>query len=106
MNHKQTRLGVERLLAEKLDLISGTRVGLVCNQASVLPDLSHVADVFGRQSAFELTVLFGPQHGIRGDVQDNMIETPHTMDERTGKHVYSLYSETREPTPEMLADLD
>jgi len=102
----RTRLGVERLLGEKIDLIAGQRVGLVCNQASVLPDLRHVADVFGDQTAFELTTLFGPQHGIRGDVQDNMIETPHTTDERTLKPVYSLYSETREPTAEMLEDLD
>jgi uncharacterized protein YbbC (DUF1343 family) len=53
-----------------------------------------------------LKALFGPQHGIRGDVQDNMVETPHTLDRETGLPVYSLYSETREPTEEMLADLD
>ena len=102
----RTRLGVERLLDEKLSLIRGQRVGLVCNQASVLPDLRHVADIFGEQDDFELTTLFGPQHGARGDVQDNMIETPHTVDARTGRPVYSLYSETREPTEEMLANLD
>lgn len=106
MNSDRTRLGVERLLDEKLDLIRGQRVGLVCNQASVLPDHRHVADVFAEQTAFELTTYFGPQHGIRGDVQDNMIETPHTTDKRTGKPVYSLYSETREPTEEMLANVD
>ena len=106
INQTRTRLGIERLLNEKIDLIRGTRVGLVCNQASVLPNLAHIADVFEAQTAFQLTTLFGPQHGIRGDVQDNMIETPHTIDERTGKPVYSLYSETREPTEEMLADLD
>ena len=102
----RVRIGVERLLTEELGLISGSRVGLVCNQASVFPDLRHAADVFGGQTAFQLTTLFGPQHGIRGDVQDNMVETPHTVDERTGRRVYSLYSETREPTEEMLADLD
>src|SRR6186713_3081816 len=100
MHQKQVRLGIEQLLSEKIDLIRGERVGLVCNQASVLPDLRHIADVFGEQTAFKLTTLFGPQHGIRGDVQDNMIETPHTTDERTGIPVYSLYSETREPTEE------
>ena len=106
MQQKRITLGVERLLNEKIDLIRGGRVGLVCNQASVLPDLRHIADVFEEQTAFNLTTLFGPQHGIRGDLQDNMIETPHTVDERTGKPVYSLYSETREPTEAMLADLD
>ena len=99
-------LGVQRLLSEKLDLIRGKRVGLVCNQASVLPDLTHVADVFPTRDEFKLTTYFGPQHGIRGDVQDNMIETPHSTDQATGLPVYSLYSETREPTEEMLADLD
>ena len=104
---KRTRLGVERLLNEKIDLIRGTRVGLVCNQASVMPDtFAHVADVFGARGEFALTTLFGPQHGIRGDVQYNMIETPHVRDERTGKMVYSLYSEVREPTEEILRDLD
>jgi uncharacterized protein YbbC (DUF1343 family) len=106
MHQKRVRLGIEQLLSEKIDLIRGERVGLVCNQASVLPDLRHIADVFSEQTAFKLTTLFGPQHGIRGDVQDNMIETPHTVDERTGIPVYSLYSETREPTEEMLAGLD
>jgi len=103
----RTRLGIERLLNEKIDLIRGLRVGLVCNQASVMPDtFAHAADAFGEHSGFELTTLFGPQHGIRGDLQDNMIETPHTVDERTGRPVYSLYSETREPTEEMLKDVD
>jgi uncharacterized protein YbbC (DUF1343 family) len=103
---QRTRLGIERLIDDKLPLIRGQRVGLVCNQASVFPDLRHAADVFAEQTEFDLTTLFGPQHGIRGDVQDNMIETPHTVDERTGKPVYSLYSETRIPTAEMMRDLD
>ena len=102
----RTTLGVQLLLSDKIDLIRGQRIGLVCNQASVLPDLSHVADVFPQRDEFQLTTYFGPQHGIRGDLQDNMIETPHTTDERTGLPVYSLYSETREPTEEMLANLD
>lgn len=102
----RTRLGVEILLNEKIDLIRGHRVGLVCNQASITPDFSHVADVFSERNDFELTTLFGPQHGIRGDVQDNMIETEHSTDKKTGKPIYSLYSETREPTAEMLKNVD
>ncbi|MEO6052197.1 MAG: DUF1343 domain-containing protein [Pyrinomonadaceae bacterium] len=102
----RTRLGVERLLDEKLDLIRGSRVGLVCNQGSVLPNLAHVADVFAEHEAFTLTTYFGPQHGIRGDVQDNMIETDHAVDARTGLPIYSLYSETREPTEKMLENVD
>lgn len=102
----RTRIGIERLLNEKIDLIRGQRVGLVCNQASVMPDLRHAADVFEERTEFDLTTLFGPQHGIRGDVQDNMIETEHAVDARTGKPIYSLYSETREPTEQMLENLD
>src|SRR6478735_4667730 len=103
----RVKLGVERLLSDKLDVIRGRRVGLVCNQASVLPDIfQHAADAFHESADVGLTTLFGPQHGIRGDVQYNMIETPHIRDPRTGLMVYSLYSETREPTEEMLADVD
>ena len=105
MNNR-TRLGVELLLDDQIELIRGQRVGLVCNQASVLPDFRHAADVFAERSEFKLTTLFGPQHGIRGDVQDNMIETGHATDPRTGLPIYSLYSETREPTEEMLKNVD
>jgi uncharacterized protein YbbC (DUF1343 family) len=69
-------------------------------------ELNHSADVLRELKGVKLTTLFGPQHGIRGDVQDNMIETPHTTDAETGLPVYSLYSETREPTEEMLGDVD
>jgi uncharacterized protein YbbC (DUF1343 family) len=103
----RTRLGIEALLDGQADRLGGQRIGLVCNQASVLPDtFHHAADVFAARADLKLTTLFGPQHGIRGDVQYNMIETPHVRDERTGIMVYSLYSEVREPTEEMLADLD
>lgn len=100
-------LGIERLLKEQAGLLKGRRVGLVCNQASVLPNsFAHAADVFRAHPDIDLTTLFGPQHGIRGDVQYNMIETPHVRDRRTGLMVYSLYSETRVPTEEMLAGVD
>jgi uncharacterized protein YbbC (DUF1343 family) len=107
MTSSRVLLGIERLLKEKAVLLRGRRVGLVCNQASVLPDgFVHAADAFREHKDIQLTTLFGPQHGIRGDVQYNMIETPHVRDRRTGLMVYSLYSETRIPTEEMLADVD
>ena len=107
MTSARTRLGIEVLLNERIDLIRGQRIGLVCNQASVLPDtFQHEADAFHTHPDINLTTLFGPQHGIRGDVQYNMIETPHVRDERTGIMVYSLYSEVREPTEEMVAEID
>jgi len=103
----RTRLGAERLLTEKVDILKGQRIGLVCNPASVLPDsFAHVADAFEAHDAINVTAFFGPQHGIRGDVQYNMIETPHVRDTRTGKMIYSLYSETRIPTEEMCAEID
>src|SRR5918912_3762074 len=99
-------LGLERLLDERIDLLRGARVGLICNQASVDHGLRHVADLLYEREEVELTALFGPQHGIRGDVQDNMVETAHAVDRRTRVPIYSLYSETRVPTAEMLEDVD
>jgi len=99
-------LGIERLCRSHLDLLRAGRVGLVCNQASVDHDLNHSADLLGSLKGVRLTALFGPQHGIRGDVQDNMVETPHALDRETGLPVYSLYSETREPTERMLEEVD
>jgi uncharacterized protein YbbC (DUF1343 family) len=97
-------LGSERLLAStRLD---GARVGVVCNPASVDHELRHIVDRIVERSRTALAAIFGPQHGFRSDVQDNMIETAHGHDEIRRVPVYSLYSETREPTPSMLQDLD
>jgi uncharacterized protein YbbC (DUF1343 family) len=104
--HKQVRLGVEMLLEQPAKWIGKSRVGLICNQASVDHLLHHAADLFFEHPGINLTALFGPQHGIRGDVQDNMIETAHGIDHLTQLPVYSLYSETREPTEQMLQDVD
>ena len=98
--------GIERLLGPDRELVAGSRVGLVCNPASVNSELKHSADLLRKADDFTLTAIFGPQHGFRSDVQDNMIETPHAKDPRRCVPVYSLYSETREPTPEMLRDVD
>lgn len=99
-------LGLEKLLRERLSLLRGARVGLICNQASVDHSLTHAADLLRRAEGINLTALFGPQHGIRGEVQDNMVETGHGIDKATGLPIYSLYSETREPTEEMVKDID
>jgi uncharacterized protein YbbC (DUF1343 family) len=106
MSRRKISLGIERLREERSELIKGARAGLVCNQASVDHELNHSADILRGLDGINLTTLFGPQHGIRGDVQDNMVETPHTVDRETGLPVYSLYSETREPTEEMLRNVD
>ena len=100
----RVQLGCERLLASSS--LDGKRVGVVCNPASVDGQLRHVADLFARHRKAALVALFGPQHGFRSDVQDNMIETGHGDDCTRRVPVYSLYSETREPTAEMLKDVD
>ena len=106
MKQQPIQLGIERLLTEQIDLLRGARVGLVCNQASVDHGFRHAADLFHEHPEINLTTLFGPQHGIRGDVQDNMIETAHGADRKTGLPIYSLYSETREPSEAMLENVD
>lgn len=97
-------LGSERLLAASA--LDGLRVGIVCNQASVDREFVHVADRLAAHPRARLAAIFGPQHGVRSDVQENMIETGHARDELRRVPVYSLYSDTREPTTEMLKDLD
>jgi uncharacterized protein YbbC (DUF1343 family) len=106
LQRKAIKLGLEKVLDEQKHLLKDLRVGLICNQASVNHQYRHAADLFFENPDINLTTLFGPQHGIRGDVQDNMVETSHTIDRQTGLPVYSLYSETREPTAEMLENVD
>ena len=106
MARTHVKLGLERLLEEQAALLKSARVGLICNQASVDHQLTHAADLLNEDPKIKLRALFGPQHGIRGDVQDNMIETEHTVDRETGLPIHSLYSETREPTEAMLNDID
>src|SRR5581483_3813243 len=97
-------IGSERLLAS--GALDGRRVGVVCNPASVDAELRQVADRIAAHPRARLGAILGPQHGFRSDVQDNMIETRHGTDELRRVPVYSLYSETREPTADMLRDLD
>jgi len=98
--------GLEVLLASKLDLLRGERVGLIVHPASINSRFEHAADLFFDDPRINLTALFGPQHGIRGETQDNMIEWQSFRDSRTGLPAFSLYGETRQPTAEMLADVD
>lgn len=97
-------LGSERLLASSM--LDGARVGVVCNPASVDRGFGHITDRLAARPGTTLAAIFGPQHGFRSDVQENMIETDHARDARRNVAVYSLYSETREPTAEMLSGLD
>ena len=98
------RLGSDVVLCS--NRLTGARVGVVCNHASIDRGFLHVIDRVGMCEGVTLAAIFGPQHGFRSDVQDNMVETPHGDDARRQVPVYSLYSETREPTAEMLRGVD
>jgi len=100
------KLGLDLILESRLDLISGCRIGLIVNPSSVDGRLAHAADLFWNHPQVNLTALFGPQHGIRAETQDNMIEWRSFSDKRTGLPAFSLYGETRKPSPDMLAGVD
>jgi uncharacterized protein YbbC (DUF1343 family) len=97
-------LGSDRLLASPR--LRGQRVGVLANPASIDHKFRHVVDRLGASQDWSLAAIFGPQHGFRSDLQDNMIESPHTKDKRRDVPIFSLYSETREPTLEMLGLID
>jgi uncharacterized protein YbbC (DUF1343 family) len=89
--------------------LRGKHVGVVCNPASVDHRLRHIVDLVLADRDIHVGALFGPQHGFRSDVQDNMIETPHAEYESGAARrvpLYSLYSDTREPTAQMLRGLE
>jgi uncharacterized protein YbbC (DUF1343 family) len=87
------------------ELLRGRTIGLVSNPASIDSQFRHVVER-AESAGVRVGALFGPQHGFRSDLQENMIESPHAEDVRRRVPVYSLYSETREPSREMLAGLD
>jgi len=102
------KFGIDRLLAEK-DLrkpLRGRRVALLAHPASVTRDLTHTLDALAACRDIEITSAFGPQHGLRGDKQDNMVESADFTDSVHGIPVFSLYGEVRRPTSEMLDSFD
>ncbi|HET8644758.1 MAG TPA: DUF1343 domain-containing protein [Vicinamibacteria bacterium] len=103
------QLGLTRLLADPTlqAPLRGRRLGLVCHEASVDERCRHAADLLldaQERLGARLTAVFSPQHGLWGQDQDNMIETPHSR--WKGVPLFSLYSETRKPTAPMLAEVD
>lgn len=98
-------LGVDRLLADRIGLVAGDRVGLLTNPSGVDSHLRPTVDRLYNHERVDLRRLFGPEHGIRGLARAG-VAVDHGTDERTGLPVASLYGETRKPTAEMLADLD
>ncbi len=100
-----TRTGLDRLITERFQSLKGQRIALLCNQASVASDRRHVIDHF-QQAQIDIQCVLGPQHGIWGHTQDNMVEWEGGYDQRTGQKFYSLYGKHREPSDEMLEKVD
>src|SRR5579871_5879271 len=102
------RPGIDRLIAEPAlrAPLAGRRVALLAHPASVTADLTHSLDALAALPDVKLSAAFGPQHGLRGDKQDNMIESPNYADPAHGIPVFSLYGEVRRPTAAMLDAFD
>jgi uncharacterized protein YbbC (DUF1343 family) len=103
---KETLTGLDLVDKRWPGDLKGARVGLVVHPASVNSRLEHAITVCMRSRKFKLAVLFGPQHGILGQTQDNMVEWEGFRDPATDLPVYSLYGKTRKPGPKMLKDID
>ncbi len=101
------KFGIDRLLDEPSlrRELQGKRVALLAHPASVTTDLTHSLDALAA-AGVKLTAAFGPQHGLRGDKQDNMVESPTFNDPALGIPVFSLYGEVRRPTDEMMQPFD
>lgn len=102
------KFGLDRLLEDAAlrRPLAGRRVALLAHPASVTRDLSHALDVLGALPGLQLVAAFGPQHGLRGDKQDNMVESPDHVDPQLGIPVFSLYGKVRRPDAAMLAHFD
>ncbi len=102
------QFGIDRLLTDPAlrAPLAGRRVALLAHPASVTAELTHSLDALAALPDLRLTAAFGPQHGLRGDKQDNMVESPDFHDPRHGIPVFSLYGEVRRPTAAILDSFD
>ena len=102
------KFGLDRLVTDRAlrAPLAGRRVALLAHPASVTEDLTHALDALAACGDVKLSAAFGPQHGLRGDKQDNMIESPDFHDPVHGIPVFSLYGEVREPTDAMMDTFD
>ena len=99
------QLGIDVLIANGFKSLVGKRVGLITNPTGVTSDLRSTIDVLHKAPGVKLVALFGPEHGVRGDIPAGD-EVADSRDAATGLPVHSLYGKTRKPTAEMLADID
>jgi uncharacterized protein YbbC (DUF1343 family) len=98
--------GLESLLKSFPADLKKKRVGILCHAPSITSDFSHIIDVFHDLKEFQLSAVFGPQHGLHGQTQDNMIEWESQRHPEYDIPLYSLYGEHRKPTPAMLNNID
>ncbi len=100
--------GLDRILADPAlrRPLASRRVALLAHPASITGNLTHALDALAALPDISLTAAFGPQHGLRGDKQDNMVESPDYFDPLLGIPVFSLYGEVRRPTPAMMDSFD
>jgi uncharacterized protein YbbC (DUF1343 family) len=101
----RVKIGAEILIEKHLDLIKGKKIGIVTNHTGILPDGRHIVDVLNEIEGVKIVALFGPEHGIRGEIPDGK-SISHGVDAKTGIPVFSLYGEVKKPTEEMLKDID
>src|SRR5882724_13604003 len=108
MTLRPMKFGIDRLLAEPAlrAPLKGACVALLAHPASVTQDLTHSLDALAQCGDVKLTAAFGPQHGLRGDKQDNMVESPNFADPVLGIPIFSLYGEVRKPTYAMMDTFD
>ena len=106
MSQAITQIGLDTFERNWPKRLKGSRVGLLVHPASVNKRLEHAVNLLVKSKKFTLNALFGPQHGIYGETQDNMIEWEGFRDPHTGLPVFSLYSQTRKPEPTMLEHID
>ncbi len=99
-------VGLEELLESEGAYLSGKKLGLLTNQASVNRDLIHNRLLLQEKYGPGLTTLFSPQHGFYSEKQDNMVESGHLRDKLTGLPIYSLYGDVRKPSEEMLEEVE
>lgn len=105
-NNPLVQVGLEVCLEDPPAVVAHGRWGLLMNQASVDARLRYACDVLAERWPGRLTAIFSPQHGLWGEEQANMIESPHQFHRRLNIPIHSLYSESRCPSPEMLQPLD
>jgi uncharacterized protein YbbC (DUF1343 family) len=103
---KMVITGLEALLEKFPSALSGKRIGILCHAASVTRNFEHVAEILYHSPGCRLTAIFGPQHGIFGQTQDNMIEWQSEQHPVYNIPVFSLYGEHRKPTVAMLEKID